>query len=392
MSNNQNMQYSGNLSILLRAPEALKNWKALAILAGTLLIAGLIAMLGGYIASKLYNSFNMAMIVGGIFFLLSGLVAVSGVSGAGILLMDQARSIELRSILDAFIAGAMSVLKFVLIFILDGLALLLFTILCGLLLLVCKIPGIGPVLYTVVFPLMILGSGLVFAALFFVVIPMTLPAIWEDNSVKGVYARRWALFENRMVQIVLGLIVLMFIVALVAGIVDTVFFSGFFFTTGLSLQILNIDIGVHAGNIFSNLMNFAQDGGNGYITAATLGGGLLFISAMAIPGLVYIMGINLIYLGAMEGLDLAAAEQRISQAMEDVKRRAEETKARAAAASHRAREAAAQRAHPQPAMASPTIAQPQAAVPATAKMVCPRCGVAITADEMFCVECGMKLK
>lgn len=389
MSNNQNVQYSGNLSILLRAPEALKNWHALALLAGTFLVAGLIVMLESYIAYK-FNSSSMAMIVGGVFFLLSALVTVSGVSGAGILLMDQARNIELRSMMDAFIAGAMSVLKFVLIFILDGLALLLFVIVCGLLLLVCKIPGVGPALYFVVFPLTILGSGLVFAALFFVVIPMTLPAIWEDNSVKGVYARRWALFENRVVQIVLSLIVLLFIVALVAGIIDFILFSGFFFTSGLSFSILNT--GFQVGNIFSNLMSHAQGGGNGYVTAATLGGGLLFISAMAISGLVYIMGINLIYLGAMEGLDLAAAEQRISQTMEDAKRHAEEAKARAAAASQRAREAAAQRTQSQPAMAAPKIVQPSPAVSVAAKMYCPGCSVAVTADDLFCGECGEKLK
>lgn len=389
MSNNQNVQYGGNLSILLRAPEALKNWQALALLAGTFLVAELIAMLGGYIASK-FNLSSMTMIIGGAFFLLSALVVVSGVSGAGILLMDQARNIELRRMLDAFIAGAMSVLKFVLIFILDGLALLLFVIVCGLLLLVCKIPGVGPALYTVVFPLMILGSGLVFAALFFVVVPMTLPAIWEDNSVKGVYARRWALFENRVVQIVLSLIVLLFIVAIVANIVGFTFFSGFFFTSGLSLPILNS--GVRVENIFSNLMSLAQGGGDGYATAATFGGGLLFIAAMAIPGLVYIMGINLIYLGAMEGLDLTAAEQRISQTMEDAKRHAEEAKARAATASQRAREAAAQRTQSQPAMAAPKIIQPSPAAPAQAKMYCPGCSVAITADDLFCGECGYKLR
>ncbi len=391
MSNNVNIQHGGNLSILLRAPEALKNWRALVLLAGSLLVAGVIVMLGGFIASRFYDSPNMAMMIGGLLGLLAALIGVSGMSGAGILLMDQARNIEMRGMMDAFISGVMSVLKFILIFILDGLALLLFVIASCLLLLICKIPGIGPALYVVVFPLLVLGSGLLFAAVFFVVTPMTLPAIWEDNTVKGVYVRRWALFESRMVQIVLGLIVLLFIVALVTAVVEVILLSGFFFTTGLSLPILNT--GVVLQNLLGNLMNSTQGGGNSYFTAASLGGGLLIIVAMAIPGLVYILGINLVYLGAMEGLSLDVAEQRIGQAMSEAKRRAEEAKAKASEAAQRARNAAeAQRAKISPAPAEAAEPSKVEAAPVSAGLACPDCGVGISADDVFCGECGHKLK
>lgn len=395
MSNLQSIQNSGNLSTLLRAPEAIKNWRALVLLAGTFAAVGVIVAIGGVLASKFYDSPNMAMMIGGLFSLVAALVATSGVSGAGILLMDQARNIESRGIMDAFIAGVMSVLKFVLVFILDGLAMLLFAIACALLLFVCKIPGVGPVLYTLVFPLMILLGGAVFAALFFVVIPMTMPAIWDDSSIKGVYARRWAFFENRLMQIVIGLIALLLIVGLVAGIIDATLFAGFSFTAGLSMPILNQNFNV--SSLMGNMMSVMSGEGSGYLSAAALGGGLLFLVAMSIPGLVYLLGINLIYLGAMEGLDISAAEQRVGQAMDEAKRRAEETKARAAEAAQRARDAAeAQRTRmaqsgPVKSFDTPQAAQSPAATPAT-KSACPGCGAAITAEDVFCGECGHKLK
>jgi hypothetical protein len=395
MSNLQAIQYKGSISILLRAPEAIKNWRALVLLAATFVAVAVIVGTGGILASKFFDSPSMAMMIGGLFSLVAALVATSGVSGAGILLMDQARNIESRGIMDAFVSGVMSVLKFVLIFILDGLALLLFAVACALLLLVCKIPGIGPALYTLVFPLMILLSGAVFAALFFVVIPMTMPAIWDDSSIKGVYARRWAFFENRLVQIVIGLIALLLIIGVVAGIIDAILFAGFSFTAGLSVPILNQ--GFDISSLKGNMMGVMSGEGNGYFTAAVLGGGLLFLVAMSIPGLVYLLGINLIYLGAMEGLDISAAEKRVGQAMDEAKRRAEETKARAAEAAQRARDAAdAQRARmtqsqPVNSMDASKVAQSPVATPAT-KLICPGCGVAITAEDVFCGECGHKLK
>ncbi len=374
MNNDNKINYTGNLSALLRAPEALKNWKAFAILAVTCLAVGVTVSFAGY----LFNAFDtqyIGPIFGGIVMLLAPLIGASGFSGAGILLMDQARNIEVRSLMDAFISGLMSVIRLVLVFLLDIVAVLAFTLIVLLLLLICKIPGVGPVLYTVVFPLLVLVSGGLFAALFFVIMPMTLPAIWEGNSIKDIYVRRWALVENRLVQIVIGLILLLLIVGLIAALVNTVMFSGFMFTSGLSASVLNFDSDL--SYMLSRVMRMATGGGaqgGGYLTAAMIGGGLLLLVAMSIPFLVYIFGINLIYLGAMNGLNISAAEQKISQGMEGVKRGVEEMKARAAEASKRAREASSKRAQAQPAMA------------------CPGCGVAITTDDVLCAGCGKKLK
>lgn len=395
MSNEQQTGYMGNLSILLRAPEALKNWKAFAILAATFLSVGVLMKFGIYLFGA-FETRYVGTVLGGIIFLLAALAGASGVSGAGILLMDQARNIELRSLIDAYIAGAMSVLKVTLIFLLDIVALVVFTLVFLLVLLICKIPGIGPVLYTAAFPLLLLVSGALFAALLFVIVPMTMPAIWEDNSIKSIFARRWALVENRLVQIVIGLLALLFMVGLVAVVVNTILFSGFFFTSGLSASVLNIhaDLNSIIGGISGTGMSGygmsdggMSGGGTGYITAATIGGGLLFLVAMSIPALVYTLGINLIYLGSMEGLDIAAAEQRVGQAMNEAKRRAEEAKARAAEAAQRARNTAeTQRAK----MAGAHAASAQPVLVSHAH-TCPKCGSTVSDDDVFCGGCGHRL-
>ncbi len=339
MSNEQQTKHFGDLSVLLRAPEALKNTQALIILAVTFMAVGLMIKFGIYLFSAFTTAY-VGPITGSIALLGAALIAAAGFSGAGILLMDQARNIEMRSLTDAFIAGLLSVAKVVVIFLLDGLAVVALCLAALLVLLICKIPGLGPILYTIAFPLLVLASGGIIAAVVFVIVPMTLPAIWEGNTVKGVYARRWSLAQSRFVQIVVGLLLLSLVAGLVAVLINVVLGAGFGITAALSALVLHFQ-----ANFGSFMGSYGSYGGNdgaesGYLIAATIGGGLLLMVGMSIPALVYMFGANLVYLANCEGLDFSAAEQTIGRRMESAKRRGEELKARAAEASQRARNAA----------------------------------------------------
>lgn len=346
MSGNVTIKDWDYLALLLRALDAVKNRKAFLLGGGTLLLATTFFALGNLLAIKMFPGSPTSMVVMiGIVAILAILIYWAGFSGVGLLLMDQAHDIELRSVMDALIGGLMSTGKFVTILLLDGLFWVLFLGACSLLLLACKIPGIGPLLYALVYPVVILASGLVVAALVFVVLPMTFPAIWEGNSMTGIYARRWALFQHRRVQIYVSQLILVLVASLVGTIVFVVLFSGFGISTLLSLPI--VGEAMQLESFMAGLLSMMQGGsggGSGYIVAGVLGGGILFFFASLIPGMVVISGMNLIYLRAIEGLDFSVAEGKISKGIEDAKRRAEEAKARAAEASQKAREAATQRA------------------------------------------------
>ncbi|HEY0268785.1 MAG TPA: zinc ribbon domain-containing protein, partial [Methyloradius sp.] len=311
------------------------------------------------------------------------LVVSSGVSAVGTMLMDQANGIDIRAVIDAIFAGIFCVFKIILVGLLDFLFLFLLAIVSALLLLICKVPGLGPVLYTFVFPLLVVTWGLVVVAFTFVILPMTLPAIWDGSTVKSVYARRLAMIQSRLVQITLSLILLLIITALVAAFIQFALFSGSAITFMLSTPILNTwSMGLM--QIMGSLMSlFSGQGGegSGYVSASILGGGLLFMVSMAFPVLVYILGINLVYLGAMVGLDVTSAENTINAKMAEAKRRAEEAKLRAEAAAQRAREMTAQK---QPGTQANTTTE--------AAVACSQCGEPVVESDTFCGGCGYKLR
>lgn len=400
MSNYQAAQQKFDyLSVLLRAPEAMKNRRALLLLVGTLFMTAVVFGVGSLLAVKLLSAAEARLAASVIFMILAALVFLSGSSGSGLLLMDQAHDIELRGMMDAIIGGVMCAGKFLMVLLIDTLIFGLFICAGALLILVCKIPWVGPVLYTFIYPATILAYGLIIAMLVFVILPMTFPAIWEGNTLTGIYARRWSLCKERFVQIFMSQIVLFLIVALIAHVIFTALFSGLGVSSLLSFSILGPKIDVSSLQGFWQLIMGVSGGkgdGQGHMIAGALGGGTLFFTVGLIPGLIVLFGGNLIYIRAIKGLDFSAAEAGISAKVEATKRRAEEAKKRATEAAQRAREASAQ--HMQKSQGNqggpkPTDAvQSQLAMQESGQLLCPGCGVGLLAEDVFCGECGHKLR
>jgi hypothetical protein len=94
------------------------------------------------------------------------------------------------------------------------------------------------------------------------------------------------------------------------------------------------------------------------------------------------MGINLVYLGVSEGVDMVAAESMLKHQFDQAKAKAEEARQRAIVAAERAK-AAAQQAR----STSPAAAPAQAGA-----LLCPGCNAAISPTDAFCENCGHKLK
>lgn len=402
------------LSSLFQAIGGLRNGRALAAMAACLVSAVVIGALGGTALGR----------TGAVGALLTGLVVLllvyTGINAAGILLMDQARGNTPRGLVDALVQGLMCIPKVI------ALALGFFLVALGVFLviavvfLVCKIPLLGPIVFTVAFPLAVLVAGLTVSGLLLCMF-LALPAIWEGATISRAIAQAVAIVKGRIVETFLMLLVVGFLSFVVGLIVFGVLGSGLFPTLGLSAALLGgggaaygMGGGMHGmGGAFGGFGELTGGGGGAYAVAGAIGGGVLWAVAATLVSQVWLLGLNLVYLRVSEGLDAQATEATISQKLAEARRKSAEMAHKAREAAERAREQV--RAHAATAPAAPAAAVPETSTsastsaatppmtpPAAAPIVppvaatvatsCPACRAPVAADDVFCGACGHRLK
>lgn len=384
-------QQAIDFSRLLRAAEGLSQWRPLVTGFITLVLTVLVAALGGFIASKV-DSWGAKAVIALIMGIGAFVVLSAGVSAVGVMLMDRAKSIPVRSIMDAFIFGLICLPKFIgfaLLLVLVGLAIAL---VAALVYFLCKIPGIGPVLLLVAHPLMVVVWGLVSVAVGWVMIPLMAPAIWEGRSLKEALSIAYAAARERLFTVVATLVMLYLVVALVAGVVGGGLLSGYTVMTRMAVDILGPEVASGFGSMGAMMSGFGMNSGSGHMYAGIMASGLIFAVAAALLMQVLIMGVNLVYLTTTDGLDIASGQAALEKQLSQMKQKAQEAQERARQAAERARQAAHQSAQ-SPVQAQQVAAASPTSTPApTATATCPNCQVIVSADDVFCGECGHKLK
>ena len=392
-------------SSMFQAISGLRNRRALLAMLGCLFAGILVAGLFSFMAARM-----------GFFFAFLGALTLfvagaTGVNAAGLLLMDQAKGVPARSLRDAVMGGLLCIPKFIAL----GLALLLVSLVVfvavALVYLVCKIPFLGPILFVLVFPLSVVVLGLTLCGLFQCLF-LALPAIWEGSSIKHAIAKALSIVRSRLVESMLLLTVVGFLALGVGFIVFGVLITGLIPSAGMTAGILGGDA---LGSVFGMVRGFGIDQGGyggelggsgvGYVAAAGIGGGLLWALAASLVSLVYLLGLNLVYLRVTEGLDVGATEAAMQAGFDDAKRRAAELSQKAKDAAERARQSAAatqasaaadatatsatKAAPPAYSPAPPVNAPPASAATTTP---CPQCTAPVGPDDLFCGVCGFKLK
>ena len=398
-------------SSMFQAISGLRNRRALLAMLGCLFAGILVAGLFSFMAARM-----------GFFFAFLGALTLfvagaTGVNAAGLLLMDQAKGVPARSLRDAVMGGLLCIPKFIAL----GLALLLVSLVVfvavALVYLVCKIPFLGPILFVLVFPLSVVVLGLTLCGLFQCLF-LALPAIWEGSSITHAIAKALSIVRSRLVESMLLLTVVGFLALGVGFIVFGVLITGLIPSAGMTAGILGGDA---LGSVFGMVRGFGIDQGGyggerggsgvGYVAAAGIGGGLLWALAASLVSLVYLLGLNLVYLRVTEGLDVGATEAAMQAGFDDAKRRAAELSQKAKDAAERAREqvrpsAAAAQASAAAAAAAAATAATTAAPPAyspapplnvppaspVTTTSCPKCTAPVGPDDLFCGVCGFKLK
>ncbi|MEP6739466.1 MAG: zinc ribbon domain-containing protein [Caldimonas sp.] len=328
-------------SSLFQAVNGLRNRTAILALLGCtfagVLVAGLLMFLAGTLG------FLAALLAALVWFVAIG----TGVNAAGLLQMDHARGVPPRSIVDALVFGLMCIPKLIVL----GLAFFAveIAVFIGLyiLLLICKIPFLGPLLFVVVFPLSVVVAGVTIFGLFICMV-LSLPAIWQGETIMRALAQTLAIVKSRLVETLLLLFIVGFIAFAVGLIIFGVLGAGLIPTIGMSASAVGFS-GMGGG--MGSIMGMMQGGGGGHAIAGLIGGFLLWAVAGSLVGQVYLLGIALVYLRVTEGLDLGASEAALRAKLDDARRRAAEL-------SERAKNAAQREGAPSAPAAAPVAAAP----------------------------------
>lgn len=356
--------------VVLEAVDAARNTRAFTLFLGcaisALIVAGLLAGIGATLAS------NGAFEIGALFTFVGCVAAVmmagTGVSAAGKTLMDQIQQRAPLSTRDVLMAGLMTLPKLAGIFLIEIAVFIVFMIALAIVLFICKIPLLGPLLYTLVYPIASVAAGILWFTFAFIVNPLAAPAFWEGYGVRqalGVLGlNRGAMNIGRLLPPIVQQMVLLMVVGIVGLIASAILFSGSAFVALLASGIIGF-----GGSVFSMYSGMGSLGGlsgggmSGYILATMIGVGILAALAYTFPLMVYLAGTCRIFLN-LAGDQTGPSGLVITDTPFT----------------------------PAPLAPAPSHASvaPAAAVPQPAH-TCPHCNAPAEPTDAFCGECGADL-
>lgn len=368
---------------LLRVGEAWRNRAGLTTLMITFVVVVLLVLLGsrGGISSSIVMT------------ILAVCVSFAGFSAAGVEFMDQAAGRPVTPVLAALIGSPMVLLRTVGLTIGLSVAFLVYLAVVAVVLVVCKVPALGALVYAAALPVLTFLGALVFLGLTVAGL-ISGAALWEGHSLSTALSQGWAVSTQRPMQAFLSLMLLFVVTALVAMIIAGFVFAGFGVVGVLSAAILGGDMttgfsglmGSIGSGGFGNRYGGTETGG-GLVLAGLVGGAVVVAVVQTIFTALFALGLALTYLKITAGLDIAAAKSAMDLAISKTKERAQQA---AAEAKRRAAEAQAAAQQRMEQARADQLARATSA--ANLELACPACHVAITAEDVFCGSCGHKLR
>ena len=364
---------------LLAAVDAIRNWRAAALMLGSLLLAGLVGALAGVVSVQVHPA------VGLVFALLALAVFFYGANAAGIMLMDEAQGGTSRTAVAAILTALAIGHRFIFVLLMVGLVYIVGLLAMALLLLLCKIPGLGPLLFAFVFPVCVVISGVAIFAGYAVVGPLAGPAVWSGATTMQALSRLAAIARQRVVVVILSVLVLLVICIFVGSIIFSILFTGTLITGGMSAGIIGVS-GIDLTSVMSmaNISGYGRGGAgydvSGHLAAGSFGWGVVMAVAFTLPLLVYLRGCCQLYLGNIQGVNATGIEQQLRDKLDAAKRGAADIKAKGEAM-------AAQQAQRFEKPAEVALAP----VVSAALHRCAVCSTPYLPGDVFCGGCGNKL-
>lgn len=285
---------------VLSSIEAVRDGRAMYVLLGAFSGAGLTLAMAQ--ASFARGNMNWAIGQGAA----ALFIAFYGSSAAGLLLMDRAMGRPRREVAQA-VEDALGIGHRVLaILLVMGLsALALAGGLLGLYWL-SGLPKIGPWLFVLVVPLTVLVIGLALMAGVAVVAPLTGPIVWAGASSWEGVRLMFHLIRERLLQAGVLIGGLSLATGLVGAATSLFVMIGGRVMAEASVFVLGVQVNPEV--LMAGLFGYGLQSINAagipkeaypYISAATVGGGVVFALALVMPTLVYLRGVCEVYLALM---------------------------------------------------------------------------------------------
>lgn len=388
-----------NYGGVLRALDALSNWRVALLLIVSLVTALFVLGLAGYMGLNMgmkAGSQAVMMTISGLGGFLAAVVWGTGFNAAGVLLHDQALEQEPRPVTDALIFGAICFGRAVALGLMLVVIVLAYGVVMALAYFACKLPGVGPILFTFVYPAFVVTTGVMLVAIMWLAVPLLLASLWDGLGVMEAIGTLVAVARERLVFTILLLVVLSLLTAFAASIVSGVLFSGFGIASAVAVSVMG-----SVGDVGGSLSGFSSWGdvmqvlnhGSGYMIAGAAGSMIVVAMAAALIAQITIKGITLVYLQAINGLDLAATQSNLAAGFEAARQKATDATNRAVAHAQNMQAQAQAQAQSMQAQArerSRAAGTPTGAV--AMQSSCPKCQAPVTAQDVFCGGCGFKLK
>lgn len=230
-----------------------------------------------------------------------------GSNAAGLVLMDEARGLPSRDVVqavrDALACGHRLLL--VMLCLLAGVTLLI-ALLAGLLW-TTRAPVIGPALFGLLLPAAVLAVGGALLAGAAVAAPLAAPSIWSGLGVRATLALLRRHVRQRLIYVGLLSAAVAGLAALVGAMTTAVVVAGGRVVAALAVVAAGVDVPprlLMAGLFGHGLRSLGAVGApvaaSPHAQAALVGGGLIFMLALVLPGLVYLRGACAVYLALEE--------------------------------------------------------------------------------------------
>ena len=346
---------------IARAGEGLTQWRPLALGFAALLLSSAISAASAWMMFSMGVAGGLLALIGT---LLAAVVFMAGISGVGAMLMDRAQQLPVRSFGDAAMFGLFCIPKFLGFSLLIGLAVLAFWLVAAIVYFVCKIPVLGGILAFFAHPILIVIGAACSVAVCFVVMPLFAPAVWSGLPMKAAIASVVGIARQRLVPVVLLQLVLYFVVGIISGLIMFGLLPVGIFLSGLGAAITGGDLASSAMQFIPGLgggfgggyggygggygRGYGDDGeglwGSSAIVGILAGTAVLLTIVWALLVQVTILGLNLVYLQAQEGIDTSSTEGELDGILGDMRQRTQEAAQRTKEAAARAKEAAEKKA------------------------------------------------
>lgn len=370
---------------LLHSLDALRNVPALLLLCGAMCVG-----------SWLGASATLVPVPAGILLVLLALaVMFYGVQAAGILMADEVSGRPPRPAADAVREALVGGHRWLGVLLLVAAAYVGGLVGLVLLLLACKLPLAGPVLFALVFPVAVVVAGVALLAVPLLVVPLTGPPAWNGADPAQNLGNLWRRLARRPAEVLVPMAALLWLSVLVAGLAYFAAFAGAALVGTLSWTLL----GVAAATTPAGSLPGAA--ALGYASAGFAGGSLVWSAASALPLLVYLRGACEVYQGLGTPATGRPAAARSDQSTVP------------GALQYEVAAGILSRAEPTPSSLATTVTmmrqptpetpagvdldlplEPPPPVPPPAPMVlrCPACGFRVLREDRFCGSCGSTLQ